>query len=59
MCNVLPYFWTTAQWLQLFYRKLCLKKLIIFQVFQGKWPEERINGKDIHQALAGAQACCD
>lgn len=59
MCNVLPYFWTIAHRLQLFYRKLCLTKLIIFQVFQVKWPEESINDKDIHQTLAGAKACCD
>lgn len=36
-----------------------LKKLIIFRVFEGKWPEENINDKDIHQTLPGAEVCCD
>lgn len=36
-----------------------LKKLIIFQVFEGKWPEENINDKDIHQTLPGAEVCCE
>lgn len=36
-----------------------LKKLIMLHVFQGKWPEESINGKDIHETPAGAKARCD